>query len=206
MFTPGIGAHAKALFRLLPADVRSFAIIGGGALRCFFDKTPMADIDLLFRNEEAFQAAIKAFSETPGHYFIKHKGRSEVWGQTGSNVEFNLIGFCFGTAQETIERFDFRCCRMAAFYNENCGMEFVSDPHAVSDAVTKSLIVLVNNGTERTLMRIAHYVDDYGYVLDLDVDEHLVAEPEPDEESAELPPTRVSTYISRLPRCGSGGY
>lgn len=214
MFVPGIGGYAKALLRLLPEEARSIAILAGGALRGYFDKTPLADIDLVFRSEEDFQRACEIFRSSTAYQFVKCKGRTEVFTDV-DGTEVNLIGFAFGGAQETIERFDFRCCRMAAWLNENGGIEFVCDPHAVSDAVTKTLVVLLNNGTERTLRRIDHYVLDYGYRLDLEVVDHLTEETDEDVIDDLRPDANANNhgvmspkqlYIARLPRCGSGGY
>lgn len=211
MFTPGIGAYAKALLMLLPTAVRGDVILAGGALRCFFDKTEQADVDLFFRSDEDFLRCLEVMHAHPGFRYDGCKGRSEVFIRVVDGIEFNLIGFAFGSPQETIERFDFRCCRMAAWMNGNGGLEFVSDPHAVSDAVIKALIVMVNNGTERTLRRIDHYVLDYGYKLDLDVVDHLTEEADADVlddlgQVSVVSATPKQRYIARLPRCGNGGY
>jgi hypothetical protein len=70
-------------------------------------------------------------------------------------------------------------------------------------------VVLVCNGEERTERRIKHYIEDYGYTLDLSVTDHLDIAQEPTDE--DLTPPRpvavdqVKRYLRRLP-VSCGGY
>ncbi|WP_251274144.1 hypothetical protein, partial [Enterobacter hormaechei] len=78
----------------------------------------------------------------------------------------SLIGFEFGTPHEHCARFDLRCCAHVAIYEPSTDeVVVVSLEGAVADASKKLLFVLNNNGTERTIRRITHYVEDYGYTL-----------------------------------------
>lgn len=211
-----IYGYAKALFALLPSFTRSTAMIAGGALRAYYDKTPVADVDLCFRSNEDYERALAEMHAHPAFRFTGTKGRTAVF-KRGDGLEYNLVGFMPGTPQETIGRFDFRCCRMVAWLTTDGVLEFLAAPGAINDAVTKTLIVLLNNGTGRTIKRVTHYQDDYGYVLDLTADEHLEpAEPEQldlfademreDAVRAEsTPSTETVRYLARVPRA-RGGY
>ncbi|MCO5735943.1 hypothetical protein [Stenotrophomonas maltophilia] len=218
--TQTVTRYAKQLLAGLPEDVRRTAILAGGALRAYYDKTPLADVDLCFRSSADFDKAFVSMC-CRDYDFREWKGRSAVFKRVSDGLEFNLIGFMHGDPAETIERFDFRCCRMAAWYDADGGLRTLFGHGAVGDAVTKTLVILVNNGTPRTVKRINHYVQDYGYTLDTSLEDHL--EPERPEALAEVQDDLaenagpylsardfVSTvsayrYISRLPRV-AGGY
>lgn len=211
-----IYGYAKALFALLPSFTRSAAMIGGGALRAYYDKTEVADVDLFFRTNADYERALAEMHEHPAFRFTGWKGRTAVF-KRGDGLEYNLIGFMWDDAQGTLARFDFRCCRMVAWIANDGSLEFLAEPGAINDAVTKTLIVLLNNGTERTIKRVLHYQNDYGYVLDMTADEHLEpAEPEQLELFTEelladavraesIPSAAICRYLSRVPRA-RGGY
>ncbi|WNH52450.1 hypothetical protein [Stenotrophomonas oahuensis] len=218
--TQTVTRYAKHLLAELPEAVRRTAILAGGALRAYYDKTKLADVDLCFQNREDFDAAFVAMCSRD-YTFMEWKGRSAVFKRNVDGMEFNLIGFMHGTPEDTIARFDFRCCRMAAWYDADGGLRTLFGHGAVGDAVTKTLVILVNNGTPRTVKRINHYVQDYGYTLDVSLEDHL--EPDRPEALDEIqddlydtdgpylsPRAFVSTvtayrYIARLPRV-AGGY
>ena len=201
-----ISRYTRGLLALLPTAVQQSAIVAGGALRCFYDGTESNDVDLFFRSYEEFTAAVDAMSRHPLFRRAGDKGRTAVFVRDG--VEYNLIGFAFGDPWATIARFDFRCCRMAAWLSDS-EVLLAAEPEAAADAQMKRLVVLLNNGDARTERRIRHYVEDYGYRLDITVDAHCVGEHAPLLYQGPDPLDYLDyarAYIRRLPRCGDGGY
>ena len=181
----------------LPESVRRAAILAGGALRAVYDGSKVKDFDLFFRTKEDYEAAISAlaalvkhdadFEPEPGSWRIGEHlgsyGTANFISPTGRL--FNLIGFVFGEPLEHLALFDFLCCRMAVFQS-NGRPVFHAEHGAVEDASARRLTVLSNNGTERTIKRIEHYMEDYGYKL---VD--------PEDSPAE--------YVRRIPLSPRGG-
>ncbi|MBH1671700.1 hypothetical protein I5U90_01350 [Stenotrophomonas maltophilia] len=166
--------HARSLFDVLPAEVRHLVILGGGSLRAFYDGTEIKDIDCFFVSLASYTYVAAYLS-----------GRSDWTSEAAPNGIRNfrspeghlvsLIGFEFGTPHEHCARFDLRCCAHVAIYEPSTDeVVVVSLEGAVADASEKLLFVLNNNGTERTIRRITHYVEDYGYTLHPD-------QPEQDE-------------------------
>lgn len=181
----------------LPESVRRAAILAGGALRAVYDGSKVKDFDLFFRTKEDYEAAISAlaalvkcdadFEPEPGSWRIGEHlgsyGTANFISPTGRL--FNLIGFVFGEPLEHLALFDFLCCRMTVFQS-NGRPVFHAEHGAVEDASARRLTVLSNNGTERTIKRIEHYMEDYGYKL---VD--------PEDSPAE--------YVRRIPLSPRGG-
>lgn len=155
--------HARSLFDVLPAEVRHLVILGGGCLRAFHDGTAIKDIDCFFRNQDDYHQVADVLSWTPGWVSEVAPNRVRNFrSPTGELV--SLIGFSFGQAVDHLERFDFRCCgHVAVLVNER--VVLASLPGAEEDCAERLLYVLNNNGTERTIRRIRHYVEDYGYSL-----------------------------------------
>lgn len=215
----GFNVYAKALFSaFLPPGIRQTGIVAGGALRAYFDKTETKDIDVFFRCEEDFLAAAAEMDRWDRYVRLPDAGRTTLYLDKQGDVMVNLIGFAYGDAWETIARFDFRCCRMAAWMVDG-DVLMACDLAAVADATAKRLVVLINNGLARTERRVTHYVEDYGYHLDLTVDDHLLSEEDAavqEEEPAGHAPTiafAVPTYVAqarpylrRLPLHSAGGY
>jgi len=156
--------HAKSLFNLFPERWRSAIILGGGCLRAYYDKTTIKDIDCFFRCVEDYQAVKEAMAGTDGYVLIKDNHRCCEFWRTGGYI-INLVGFIFGEPHDHLERFDFRCSQFVAWFNEVGILHTECAPEAPTDAQKKLLYIQNNNGTERTLRRIRHYVEDYEYNL-----------------------------------------
>lgn len=179
----------EVLDELAAIGVRS-AILAGGALRAQLDNTRVRDYDLFFRCEadylraERIMAAVWArnIAPTGTHSFTAPSGR-----------EYNLIGFRFGTVEEVLDGFDFRCCQHAAFFIGPV-IQFRSFDGAIDDALARRITVVGNNGTRRELKRIKKYVDDYGYTLAM----------VPERATSESLLRRVVRTIRRAPRRGAG--
>lgn len=181
----------------LPESIRRTAILAGGALRAVYDGSQVKDYDLFFRTAEDYGAAVAALVGLVkyDHNFVKVPGSWEIGEHLGSYGTanfispsgrlFNLIGFVFGEPLEHLALFDFLCCRMAVFQSNGCPV-FHAEHGAVEDASARRITVLSNNGTERTIKRIEHYMEDYGYKL---VD--------PEDSPAE--------YVRRIPLTPRGG-
>lgn len=156
--------HAVSLFALLPEAIRPEVILGGGCLRAHFDGTEIKDIDCFFRSREDFLKVADILDDEPGwERADSPNGVINFTAPSGHLV--SLIGFEFGDALDHADRFDFRCCAHVAAYVSPTLVAVLSLPGAEDDARGRLLYVLNNNGTERTVRRIQHYVEDYGYAL-----------------------------------------
>lgn len=201
-------AYAKQIFDILPEAARGFAIVGGGALRAYFDRTTVKDYDLFFRCLADYSTVLAV---------LKHAGWEELPAPAGTSALlspcgklFNLIGFAFGSPREHIERFDFRCCAIAAWYDTYGVLHMIHDEGAIADAIQRRLVVRNNNGTGRTVQRIVRYQGLYGYSLDVpEVDDSDL------DDEEDVPDTRVPIgtseallrYLKTLPKPSpSGGY
>lgn len=202
--------YIRAILAELPEGVADTAILAGGALRAFYDGTPVKDYDLFFSNKEDFAAARIALAAAwPDDLPFECRG---AWTHTApSGKQFNLVGFCFGSAVETIERFDFRCCGIAGWLEGHVVCSTALEG-AIGDAEAKLLVIRNNNGDERTERRVDHYVEDYGYTVELPLEDPLDAVLDdgapyrPHETPAGMPVAtrrRLRRFISTLPR-GSG--
>lgn len=194
--------YAASVFALLPAQFRQLAILGGGALRAQFDGTAVKDFDLFFRSEDDYLRAVASLRCCPAFSFVELRGRTAVFCDTAGR-EWNLIGFAFGSAAEHRARFDFRCCAMTVEYADEAPV-FIIDDNAILDAMRKRLVVRNNNGTDRTLRRIEHYVNDYGYTLHI-ADPAFPNDTDDDEgvplvEEREVHSFRVIRYLNRRPK------
>jgi len=187
-------AYIFAIFATLPDAVSSTAILGGGALRAFFDGSKVKDYDLFFRSKADFDAALiemqasEFFREEAGNHVL-----SPLFVHIETGKEFNLIGFGLGTPEEQIARFDFRCCAIAAWKDENRVVRYVAAEGAIHDASHLLLNFVNNNGTDRTVRRATHYAEDYGYTVD------GIGATSPTFH------THVRTRVSRIP-VSTGGY
>lgn len=218
--------YVRGLFADLPLYLRT-GFIAGGALRAHFDGTPVKDIDVFFRTEAMFKDAVADALADLTMDFVETRGRTYVFHHM-SGREVNLIGFGFCSMEETIDRFDFRCCRMAACLLDDDHVLYAMDDDAAVDATKRRLVVLQNNGDARTERRIRHYIDDYGYSIDLSVTDHLDSEESefPDDQAADqadahfdghapyVPPEPprvpldepIRRYIRRVPKRRGCGY
>ncbi len=170
----------------LPESIRRTAILAGGALRAEYDGSNVKDYDLFFRSRKEYEAALDALHNAEGWL------NEDQYGSYGTAVfssptgrQFNLIGFVFGEPEEHLKLFDFLCCRIAVFFCDG-RLVYHAEPGAVSDAMSRCLRVMSNNGVDRTIKRIEHYMEDYGYKL---VD--------PEDSPAE--------YVRRIPLSPRGG-
>jgi len=156
--------HAASLYRHFPEWCRSLVILGGGCLRSYYDGTPIRDIDCFFRSEQAYDVMKNTLIRADGYALHKeHERYCEFRHPDGSIL--NLVGFVFGTSKEHLDRFDFRCCQFVAWLDEDGGLRTNYNLDAPNDAEDRLLYIQNNNGTERTLRRIQHYIEDYGYSL-----------------------------------------
>lgn len=185
--------HAKALLEPLPRAIRYTAILGGGALRAFYDGTPIHDVDLFFRSRAEYDAAVFELRRIGWTAEVSPRGVTNF--RSPSGLLYSLIGFGFGAPLEHLTRFDFRCCQHIAGWISSATDEPVvlSAPGAAEEARCKLLYVVNNNGTERTLRRIRHYVEDYGYELHPGQEE---AEPEEEED---VPPGHLPQGVHGQP-------
>jgi len=156
--------HAQSLYNLFPETWRSSIILGGGCLRAYYDNIPIKDIDCFFRSEEDYLTVVRTIAHTPGYTPLKIHERYCEYRHPGGRV-INLVGFVFGHPDGHLHRFDFRCCQFVAWYDDEANLQTDCILEAPDDADARLLYIQNNNGTERTLRRIRHYIEDYGYLL-----------------------------------------
>lgn len=184
-------AHAATILAVLPPAARAVSIVAGGALRAYYDKTAIKDYDLFFRNFEDCHAAALALRAAGWLPECAPVGTA-LW-RSPCGLLFNLVHFTFGCPEEHVNAFDFRCCQLAAWYED--GRLYVARaPKASIDAKHKRIRLVNNNGTERTAGRIERYERDYGYVLS-------------GIRTCTLNrPARIRRYVARRPVSRRGGY
>lgn len=184
----------------LPTDVLHKSILAGGAVRAVFDGTEVKDYDLFFRSKED-AAHVESWFLRHAE-FVPEESYPTAFAHRLNGKLFNLVLFGFGEPIDILDSFDFRACQIAYSWPADAdGMVLTQAPMAVSDAIEKRLFVVNNNGNERTLKRIKHYVEDYGYTLEVPVDATKV--------DIELKLDVVRAALASMPRSGrgsTGGY
>lgn len=159
---------------ILPPSVRSIAIVGGGALRSFFDNTDVKDFDLFFRTHEDWLMAVEAMTNDPLCVGDMENPAFPTFTYR-SRPPFNLIGFRHKEPEDLMNSFDFLCCCMVAFKKDGGDIEFLSAPHALSDATHKQLSLNKPQPIRRLLKRTSRYVAKYGYQI---TDQYVATLPE----------------------------
>jgi hypothetical protein len=87
------------------------AFLAGGALNSVFTKRPIADFDLYFRSEKAFQrACVQAFED--GYWCCHASPRSVTLSDSGTIYQFMHFDY-FDTAEKIFDAFDFTICMAA---------------------------------------------------------------------------------------------
>jgi len=157
--------HVQSLYNRFPLHWRSSIILGGGCLRAYYDLVPIKDIDCFFRCKEDYETIREAMGEDSRYVLRKTAERFCEYTYLPDGTVVNLVGFVFGSPEEQLHRFDFRCCQFVAWIDEQGVLREDYDLEAPDDAQYKLLYIQNNNGTERTLRRIQHYIEDYGYRL-----------------------------------------
>lgn len=154
----------ELVYSKLPETVRNTAMIGGGALRTFFDGTQIKDIDLFFRSEWDFLAAKRALAMHEDWLLSSDEqllAGCPVFHLPGL-PPVNLVGFRFADTPRLLAyTFDLRCCAMAARCADGL-VEFYAVPGAIEDAEAKALTVLNLQAFDRVKKRVLRYVG-YGY-------------------------------------------
>lgn len=174
---PTIIEWITALYERMPPEVRPLAIVGGGALRAYFDGTRTKDIDLFFRCLGDYDGALAAFGVAGASFEINTPALTNIAHYNGA--VFNLIGFHFADdAEDAASQFDFLCTSMAAEMNGHGEVSFHAVPGAITDAEAKTLNFNVMQRTERVIKRLRRYVDELGY-------------------------TPTDEFIANLPRCST---
>lgn len=164
---PTITEWVTALYERMPAEVQRRAIIGGGALRAYFDGTQTKDIDLFFSDALDYTLAVSEFELAGATFEAGCPNGTEIVHYNGAI--FNLVGFhYFQDAGEAAGSFDFRCVSMAAEYVPLDGagfggVQFYAAHGAIADAESKTLNFQTPQRTERVIKRLRRYVDELGY-------------------------------------------
>lgn len=158
--------HCRELLDVLPEPVRRIGIIGGGALRSYFDGTPIKDVDVFFRTPEDFVSA-KAEFDFDGRWILvpcnkNGSSRFPTYEHVVTGMKVNLVGFRFGTPEELAKSFDFTCVSMVTWLEGN-EVRGEALGNAALHASSKFLAVNRLDSLKRLEKRVAHYVDDYGY-------------------------------------------
>lgn len=150
---------------VLPWKVIHRAMLGGGALRSYFDGTMPKDYDLFFESVADWEASVallmddSMFDLTPADAGTRHP--TFVHLPTGR--KFNLIGFrIFPNPAELAKSFDFRCVAMALRLRDP-QLTFYGVPGADRDCREKALNFQNLQPTIRVAKRLKRYVDELGY-------------------------------------------
>lgn len=166
---PGIPEYVREVFRSAPAGVDVLAMLAGGALRAFFDGTPVKDYDLFFCSMDDYDTARWLFTRDPRFFepgSVETPPNTRVFRDATTGREWNLVGFDFQpTLGALVMGFDFTCCAMAAeIVSADGSVEFCAAEHAVEDALRKVLRPQTKKPLPRTIARIRRY-RRYGYRL-----------------------------------------
>lgn len=107
--------HKAELAKILEAAdnfLTAGAIIAGGALTSAFTKRPIADVDMYFRSEEAFQEAVReAYDDHM--WCVAATDRAATFARGDAIVQLMCFGY-FATPADVFDAFDFTAC-MAAY-------------------------------------------------------------------------------------------
>lgn len=175
---PMIDRFVREVFALLPPELRSLAMLGGGAIRHLYDGTPLKDYDLFFRTEADWLEATQLLNLDERFIIMSDSAaavRHPTYIRLGHPYGFNLIGFGFTADTAALARsFDLTCCGFAACIGADDHVFFSSVDTAIEDAMAKALRINQRDTLERTQKRIAHYRDDYGYTLSSELANDLV--------------------------------
>lgn len=185
----------RNVMQTLPDDVREKSILAGGAVRAVFDGTATKDYDLFFRSAKDASHVESWFLRHAE--FVPEESYPTAFAFRRDGRLFNLVMFGFGQPVDIIAGFDFRACQLAVEFPATAPRgTLVPGPHAATDALMRRLVVVNNNGDERTLKRIKHYVEDYGYTLEAPVEATKV--------DIELKLDVVRAALASMPRSGRG--
>lgn len=165
-FGPSIDEYVREIIDRLPAEVRPLAVLGGGALRSFFDSTPVKDYDIFFRTHEDYLTACAAMLAA-GYGESEDSIRNAPSYVVRPGVPpYNFIGFRHESPRALAESFDFTCCCMVAYLDAdrpNEGITFIAVENARLHANGKELHINRVRPTKRLLKRTARYVEKYSY-------------------------------------------
>lgn len=159
-----ITSYALKIFAGLPAGTEYLTFIAGGALRSFYDDTPVKDIDLFFRSEDDFQLALQSFRRAPEFTEddVPNGPRTPTFRREGW-PPFNLIGFRFNNSLSAlVASFDFTCCAIGAEKTASFDAYVCLHSKQRNDACSRVLRFCVPQNYERTIKRVERYVS-YGY-------------------------------------------
>jgi len=150
---------------VLPWRVKHRAMLGGGALRSYFDGTMVKDYDLFFESLADWQVCVTQLDADPA--FAIQASAADTLYPTYVHIYtgrlFNLIGFRFyPNPQELAQSFDFRCTAMALRLRDPA-LTFYGVPGASEDCAAKALNFLNLQPTNRVAKRLRRYVDELGY-------------------------------------------
>lgn len=135
----------------------------GGAIRCIFDKTPLDDFDLFFKNrEESIKATIKFEKDNWKLVFKCPLGYLTTFKKdiNGKTYKAQLITKQFyDNPMVAMESFDFNACLFGYF--NNC---FYLNKHSLKDVVHKRLKIFNLTYPVATINRLIKYRKK-GYVI-----------------------------------------
>lgn len=203
-----LNGYAAEILCELPACARPLCILGGGALRAFYDGTTPKDYDIFFRSYEDFVVVMDLLIFVLNWPLDSTSPLQAPSFTAPSGHVFNLIGFAYAGPEEQASRFDFRCCQMVAWADTYGAINVHLCEGAEDDAKAKVLTVMNNNGTDRTIGRIQRYVEKYGYTVAFDeVDQESIEE---GNDNGGCPATfdiyalKIRRYVERFPVHRSG--
>lgn len=166
-YDSSLSEFVTSTLNMLPTIVRRSAILGGGALRSHFDGTPVKDFDLFFRNHEHWLFACAAMRADPLASPCEDSDGTAYpsFRYAGIAAPYNLVGFRHMEPTALMNSFDFLCCCMVAYINDEGDVVFLSAPGAAASAVARELRINAPQPIKRLLKRSARYIEKYGYKI-----------------------------------------
>lgn len=150
---------------VLPWRVIHRAMLGGGALRSYFDGTVPKDYDLFFESASDWEVCVaELLGDSMFELAEADAGTMHpTFMHTATGRKFNMIGFrCFPNPEELAKSFDFRCAAMALRLRDP-PLTFYGVPGSDQDCRDRVLNFQNLEPTNRVAKRLRRYVDELGY-------------------------------------------
>lgn len=150
---------------VLPWKVKHRAMLGGGALRSYFDGSMPKDYDLFFETPGDWEVCVSLLLDDSAFELAEADGHTlhPTFVHVATGRKFNLIGFrCFPNPEALAKSFDFRCTAMALRLRDP-QLTFYGEPGSDLDCKTRVLNFQNLEPTTRVAKRLRRYVDELGY-------------------------------------------
>jgi hypothetical protein len=134
------------------------AVLSGGAIRSYFDKTKIEDFDFFFKTQQELIDVIASIDEQKWVFDVIYRcPRNRLFSLVLGNIKIQLIypGFDFNILSELIDNFDYTVSQFAATLDG----KFVCGEYSMNDASSKSLRLHKVKFPISTMKRMEKYVN-----------------------------------------------